>query len=117
MGLDHADWLEAFRHYPAIAAKPANKNQSATARRLSAVEQSVAQHAMPETLAALAAANQEYRAKFGYVFLICATGKSSDEILKSLRERMPNDHNIELRVAAEEQRKITRLRLEKMLTP
>jgi allantoicase len=113
--LSQADWLEAFRHHPAIGATRASKNQSATARRWSAAEQSVAQQAMPETLAALAAANQDYRKRFGHVFLICATGKSSDEILSSLRERLPNDPDTELRIAAEEQRKITRLRLEKIL--
>jgi allantoicase len=113
--LSQADWLQAFRHHPAIGAKRASKNQSAPARRWSATEQSVAQLAAPETLAALAVANREYREKFGHVFLICATGKSSDEILRSLRERLPNDPDTELRIAAEEQRRITRLRLEKIL--
>jgi 2-oxo-4-hydroxy-4-carboxy-5-ureidoimidazoline decarboxylase len=59
--------------------------------------------------------NRAYSEKFGYVFLICATGKSSEEILHALRQRLPNDPGAELRVAAEEQRKITRLRLEKLL--
>jgi allantoicase len=114
-GLARVDWLEAFRHHPAIGAKRANKNQSAAARRWSAGEQSVAQKAAPEALAALAAANQVYQSKFGHVFLICATGKSTEEILSSLRARLSNDPDVELRVAAEEQRKITRLRLEKLL--
>jgi len=116
-GLEREDWLEAFRHHPAIGEKQAKANQSAAARRLSAGEQSTAQKARPEELEALAAANREYQAKFGHVFLICATGKSSGEILKNLRERMSNDPEAELRVAAEEQRKITRLRLEKLLAP
>ena len=63
----------------------------------------------------LAAANRAYHAKFGHVFLICASGKSSEEILKNLRGRLSNDPEEELRNAAEEQRKITRLRLEKLL--
>jgi 2-oxo-4-hydroxy-4-carboxy-5-ureidoimidazoline decarboxylase len=63
----------------------------------------------------LAAANQAYHATFGYVFLICATGKSGDEILQSLQQRLANNPEIELRVAAEEMRKIMRLRLEKLL--
>ena len=64
---------------------------------------------------ALARANQEYQSKFGYFFLICATGKTSEEILASLRQRLLNDPAEELRIAAEEQRKITRIRLEKLL--
>jgi allantoicase len=109
------DWLEAFRHHPAIGEKRANKRQSTTSRRWSAGEQSVAQKAAPGVLAALAAANQEYFSKFGDVFLICATGKSSEEILSNLQGRLANDPETELRIASEEQRKITRLRLEKLL--
>jgi 2-oxo-4-hydroxy-4-carboxy--5-ureidoimidazoline (OHCU) decarboxylase len=66
-------------------------------------------------LAALAAANEAYRVKFGYVFLICATGKTSDEILKQLQQRLSNDPEVELKTAAHEQRKIMQLRLEKLL--
>jgi OHCU decarboxylase len=109
------DWLEAFRHHPAIGAKRAKKDQSATARRWSAGEQSVAQKAAPDVLAALAAANQAYHSKFGHVFLICATGKNSEEILSNLQQRLSNDPDAELPIASEEQRKITRLRLEKLL--
>jgi len=116
-GLQREDWLEAFKHHPAIGEKQAKAKQSVAARRWSAGEQSAAQKAPPEELEALAAANREYQAKFGHVFLICATGKSSGEILKNLHERMSNDPEAELRVAAEEQRKITRLRLEKLLAP
>jgi allantoicase len=115
--LGPSDWLEAFRHHPAIGAKRAEKTQSATAKRWSKGEQSVAQAVAPQTLTALAAANETYQAKFGHVFLICATGKTSEEILASLKKRLPNDPEAELRIAAEEQRKITRLRLEKLLAP
>jgi allantoicase len=114
--LDRAEWLAAFQHHPAIGERRPKKNQSAKARRWSEVEQSVAKAADGDVLAVLAAANREYQAKFGYVFLVCATGKSSSEILASLKNRLPNDPEAELRVAAEEQRKITRLRLEKLLT-
>jgi len=113
--LDSEDWLEAFRHHPAIGQKRAKAKQSATASRWSAKEQSAAQGAAQEVLAALAAENKAYAQKFGYVFLICATGKTSEEILKALQQRMPNDPEIELPIAAEEQRNITRLRLEKLL--
>jgi allantoicase len=115
--LNPSDWLEAFRHHPPIGAKRGEKTQSATSKRWSKGEQSVAQTAKPETLAQLARANEDYHAKFGHIFLICATGKTSDEILANLRQRLPNDHAAELRIAAEEQRKITRLRLEKLLAP
>jgi OHCU decarboxylase len=67
------------------------------------------------TLAALAAENREYERRFGHVFLISATGRGADEMLAALRERMGNDPTTELRVAAAEQRKITRLRLERLL--
>jgi allantoicase len=108
-------WLEAFRHHPAIGDRTPKNNQSAKAQGWSEGEQWVAQSADADLLVALAEANREYRKKFGFVFLICATGKSSGEILASLRQRLPNDSETELRIAAEEQRKITRLRLEKLL--
>jgi len=113
--LTEKDWLEAFRHHPPIGGKHAKAKQSANASRWSAKEQSTAQAASRDVLEELAAANRRYAEKFGYVFLICATGKNSEEILNALRRRMPNDPETELRLAAEEQRKITRLRLEKLL--
>ena len=113
--LNREDWLEAFWHHPPIGGKAAKAKQSATQKKWSAKEQSTAQKSSPETLAALAAENKAYADKFGYVFLIFATGKTSEEILAALRERMRNDTETELRIAAEEQRKITRLRLEKLL--
>lgn len=113
--LEREEWLAAFRHHPAIGAVPAKAQQSKAGRGWSAAEQSTAQKASPESLAALAAANQAYHAKFGHVFLICASGKTSEEILKSLQQRISNDPERELRNAAEEQQKITRLRLEKLL--
>jgi allantoicase len=113
--LTREDWLEAFLHHPPIGETRATARQSATASRWSAGEQSSAQKALPEVLQALAAQNRTYQEKFGYVFLICATGKSSEEILSALRQRLPNDPDTELRIAADEQRKIIRLRLEKLL--
>jgi len=67
-----------------------------------------------ETRAALAQGNREYEDRFGYVFLICATAKSAGEMLDALRGRLANDPATELRVAAGEQAKITRLRLDKV---
>jgi len=113
--LGRKDWLEAFRQHPPIGGSKADTKQSEIARQWSTDEQAAAQRAPAETLAVLAAANQAYEATFGYVFLICATGKPAEEILKSVRERLSNDPEIELQIAVEEQRKITRLRLEKLL--
>ena len=113
--LDSKEWTRAIRHHPPIGKKHGRSKQSGTARKWSAGEQAAAQTSSPETLAVLAAANQAYQATFGYVFLICATGKSGDEILQSLRQRLANDPETELRVAADEMRKIMRLRLEKLL--
>jgi len=113
--LKPAAWLAAFRHHPPIGGKKAKSKQSSKASGWSAKEQAAAQAASSETLAALAHENRLYSRKFGYVFLICATGKSSDEVLAALRQRLPNARELEMKTAAEEQRKITRLRLEKLL--
>jgi allantoicase len=113
--LGRREWLRAFRHHPAIGGKRAKERQSETARRWSVGEQSAAQKASAGALTALAAANRAYYAKFGHVFLICASGKSREEILRNLHERMSNEPELELRNAAKEQRKITRLRLERFL--
>jgi len=64
----------------------------------------------------LVAANRAYEKKFGYIFIVCAAGKSTEEILALLTQRIANDPAVELRIAADEQRKITRLRLERLLT-
>jgi allantoicase len=114
--INHDDWIEAFRHHPAIGAKHRTKVQSATARRWSGEEQATAQKANAAIQSALVDANRSYQARFGHIFLICATGKTSDEILNTLQERMSNDPETELAIAAEEQHKITRLRLERILT-
>ena len=68
-----------------------------------------------ETMAALAQGNRRYEARFGHVFLISAEGRTAAEVLAALRERIENDPETELELAAREQRKITRLRLERML--
>lgn len=109
------DWLEAFRHHPPIGGSRAKAKKSTKASRWSTGEQSTAQAAAPELLAKLAEGNHAYADKFGHVFLICATGKTSEEILQAMKERISNSSDTEILVAAEEQRKITRLRLEKLL--
>ena len=82
---------------------------------LAACMRRVAAGADPGTKEALAVANRAYEERFGYLFLTCATGKNAATILEELERRMQNDPATERRVAIDEQRKITRLRLEKLL--
>ena len=78
-------------------------------------EQQGAAGASDDTLAALAECNRAYERRFGYIFIVCATGKTAAEMLDLLRARIGNDPAAELLLAAEEQKKITRLRLAKLL--
>ena len=111
--LGGVDWLEAFHAHPRIGEQKAAESEEA--RDWSAQEQSGTRDASAETIVALAAGNHEYERRFGFIFIICASGKSSDEMLVILNSRLRNSSESELRIAAEEQRKITRLRLEKLL--
>ena len=113
--LEEEDWLEAFRAHPKIGEKKAPTAQSEQARNWSAAEQSGTAAADAKVRSALADGNLEYEQRFGFIYSVCASGKSSEEMLTILRERLRNDREAELRNAAEEQRKITRLRLEKLL--
>src|SRR5882672_694248 len=113
--LDQEDWLAAFRAHPKIGEKKAVAVQSEQAQSWSAQEQSATSGAATEIMRALAEGNREYEQRFGFIYIVCATGKSPDELLKILNARLNNDAETELRNAAEEQRKITRLRLEKLL--
>src|SRR5262245_37823029 len=106
--LERRDWLEAFAAHPKIGERPASAWASA--------EQSGASSAPQDVIERLAAGNRAYEARFGYIFIVCATGKSAGEMLTILEQRLTNDPDEELHIAAEEQRKITRLRLAKLLT-
>jgi OHCU decarboxylase len=106
------DWREAFAKHPRIGERTA---VGGVAQRWSEGEQSRAQQAAAPVLAELASTNAEYEHRFGHVFLICATGKSAEEILANARGRLYNDPERELYVAAEEQRRITHLRVRKLL--
>ena len=113
--LSKEDWLEAFRAHPKIGKKKASSAQSEQAQKWSAQEQAETQEAAAETKAALAEGNRSYLERFGFIFIICASGKSAEEMLASLNNRLQNDAQTELKIAAEEQRKITRLRLENLI--
>ncbi len=112
--LGREDWLEAFSRHPRIGEKAAAKDASAETRRWSEEEQSGTRSAREQVLAALAKANRAYEQRFGYIFIVCATGKGSEEMLALLQQRLQNDPGAELRIAAEEQRRITHLRLQKL---
>jgi OHCU decarboxylase len=114
--LDVGDWREAFAHHPRIGERKAAVAQDDRAAGWSAGEQAGAAGAAAMLQAQLARANEEYERRFGHIYIVCATGKSAEEMLALARGRMENDPDAELRVAAEEQRKITRLRLEKLFT-
>ena len=116
LALRAEDWLEAFAAHPKIGARRAARPQDEQAQAWSAGEQAGIGSAEQTTLDELAETNRRYEERFGYIFIVCATGKSAAEMLALLRARLANDHADELRHAAEEQRKITRLRLEKLLT-
>ncbi len=115
--LGRQDWLEAFRAHPRIGSARDVAAQSARTRAWSEAEQAGARAAAADTLAALAEANRAYEERFGHIFIVCATGKTADEMLAACRARLAHDAETELRAAAEEQRKITRIRLQKMLRP
>jgi len=114
-GLLPADWLEAFRHHPRIGDKEALRARFAATRAWAAGEQAGALGASEDVLEMLAEGNRAYEERFGYIFVLCATGKSAGEMLAALRQRLGHEPEAEIRVAASEQARITRIRLEKLL--
>lgn len=101
------DWHEAFSHHPRIGARVSGKE---------AQEQAGAQSASLSVKDQLADVNRRYEEKFGHIYIVCATGKTAEEMLAMARARLGNDAETELRIAAEEQRKIMQLRLRKLLS-
>ena len=114
-GLQPSDYLEAFAHHPEIGADLNElRRKFAGTADLSQSEQAGASSASETTLVALREHNRAYRERFGYAFIVCATGKSADEMLTNLQQRLARAPELELVTAAAEQAKITRLRLEKL---
>lgn len=110
-GLEAEDWLQAFAAHPRIGERPAGTERPS---RWSAQEQ--AGVARDDALRkALARGNREYEERFGYRYVVCATGKTGEEMLAILHRRLANDSQTELREAAAQQAAITRLRLGKLL--
>jgi len=113
--LDRGDYLEAFSHHPRIGADLDElATRFASTAGLSTREQSGTRTADRATLLALHTDNQRYLERFGYIFIVCATGKSATEMLELLRARLTNDPAEELPIAAEEQAKITAIRLSQL---
>ena len=111
--LERTDWLEAFSHHPQIGDKPASGSESA--RQWAAGEQVGARAANEDVKSRLARANHAYFEKFGYIYIVCATGKTAEGMLAILNQRLQNDLASELSIAAEQQRMITLIRLENLL--
>ncbi len=111
-----ADWLEAFTHHPKIGDIESLKKKFASTAQWAGNEQGAVAQASGETLTALAKGNDEYEKKFGFIFIVCATGKPADEMLALLQARLPNSKQQEIKNAMEEQNKITQLRLQKLLS-
>lgn len=109
------DWKEAFAHHPKIGDTDSLRKKFATTAQWASGEQSGMNIASQQTIEALAKGNKQYEDKFGYIFIVCATGKSADEMLAILESRLQHDPKEEIEIAADEQNKITKLRLEKLL--
>lgn len=112
--LGRPDILEAFAAHPRIGDVEALRQKFATTAAWAGAEQAGTAAAADAVLRGLADGNRDYEVKFGYIFIVCATGKSAAEMLAILRGRLANDSAAELAVAAAEQAKITHLRLEKL---
>ena len=112
--LSESDWLEAFAAHPLIGDVESLRLKYAATKQLATGEQSGVAGAAEATLKELADLNHAYRERFGFIFIVFATGKSADEMLAILKGRIGNSRKDEIRNAAAEQLKITRLRLEKL---
>jgi OHCU decarboxylase len=115
--LSNDQWLAAFAHHPRIGEQRAAAPVSEAAQRWSEGEQRNATGGDDALQDRLREGQRRYEMRFGYIFIICASGRSASEIMSDLEVRLNNDHHTELRTAAEEQRRITRLRLEKLVGP
>lgn len=110
-----ADWKEAFSHHPRIGDIDSLKTRFASTAQWASGEQSGVNAASEKILEQLAEGNQLYEKKFGYIFIVCATGKRADEMLAILESRMDNAPEKEIEVAADQQMQITKIRLDKLL--
>jgi 2-oxo-4-hydroxy-4-carboxy-5-ureidoimidazoline decarboxylase len=115
MALDPAGWREAFTHHPRIGDLESLRRRFASTADLASREQAKVGAASRVVLEALAEGNRAYEERFGYIFIVFASGRTADEMLALLRDRLSHEPDEELRIAAQEQWKIMRLRLDRML--
>ncbi len=108
------DWLEAFTHHPAIGDVNSIKEKFYATADWAQVEQAGANDTSKELAGELAGGNKKYHEKFGYIFIVYATGKPAEEMLALLQERLKNVPEEEIKIAAAEQIRITKNRLEKL---
>lgn len=109
-----ADWKEAFSHHPRIGDLNSLREKFNGTAHFAEGEQSSVKQASEQTLQALTEGNKLYEEKFGYIFIVYATGKSAEEMLGFLTARLQNAPEEEIKIAMDEQNKITKLRLEKL---
>jgi 2-oxo-4-hydroxy-4-carboxy-5-ureidoimidazoline decarboxylase len=109
------DWKEAFTHHPKIGDREALRARFPATHQMSEREQAGVSMAPDQVMERLAHANAAYERRFGYIFIVCATGKSAEEVLDLLTARLKNDPVVEVRIAAGEQAKITELRLQQLV--
>jgi 2-oxo-4-hydroxy-4-carboxy-5-ureidoimidazoline decarboxylase len=112
--MEEADWMEAFACHPRIGERKAT-HASAQSAAWSRQEQMSANTAAERILSDLAAGNARYEQRFGFTYIVCATGRSAEEMLEILNRRLASDRAAELREAAEQQRQIMQIRLGKWL--
>ncbi len=112
--LSREDWLEAFAGHPRIGDINSLREKYASTKQWASGEQAGVNTASEATLQELARCNDLYFDRYGYIFIVCATGKTADEMLSILKSRLDNDPNEELQIAALEQQKITWIRLQKL---
>lgn len=110
-----ADYLEAFTHHPKIGDIESLAKKFATTKAWAGNEQAGVNTASNDVLESLSKGNDDYEKKFGYIFIVCATGKTAQEMLDLLLERLPNNPEDEIKIAMQEQHKITNIRLNKLL--
>ncbi len=110
-----SDWKEAFAHHPKIGDTDSLRKKFASTAAWASGEQSGVGEASENVIAALAEGNRLYEEKFGYIFIVCATGRSAEEMLGMLQARLRNTAEEEIEIAADEQNKITKLRIGKLL--
>jgi 2-oxo-4-hydroxy-4-carboxy-5-ureidoimidazoline decarboxylase len=115
LALPEEAWQEAFNSHPRIGQTHAQTRATEESLRWSAQEQRMTLPEDDGTKLALEQANRRYEQKFGRIFIVCANGRTSSEIIKMLETRMQNNAATELREAAEQQRQITQLRLQRWL--